>query len=236
MPSGAYDHIGSSKLYEVSYSFCSCMIMLSISMFATLHYSSFPTPKLDQSTGQSVFSPSVILRIQRFAEYAQHTKACRPSHPRFDIYRPFPTASATSYSNLPIPIPLPSDPAPYPIRSTSVNPHLEEAAVLYGGVPFITRTFSHVCPTRAPGDAIRMHAVLNTFFQTPVSGEEKKRRIQERISGSCFVTVFPLGSFTCTAAESTKNKNPEQYLLSVEQMTSLSLRILRMYFKGPKGG
>ena len=50
---------------------------------------------------------------------------------------------------------------------------------------------SHVCPTRAPGDAIRINSVLKTFFQTPVSGEEKKRRIQERISGSCFLTVFP---------------------------------------------
>jgi hypothetical protein len=28
----------------------------------------------------------------------------------------------------------------------------------------------------------------------------------------------PLGSFTCFAAESTKNTNPEQYLLSVEQI------------------
>jgi len=28
-----------------------------------------------------------------------------------------------------------------------------------------------------------MHSVLNTFFQAPVSGEEKKRRLQERIAG-----------------------------------------------------
>jgi RNA exonuclease 1 len=106
---------------------------------------------------------------------------------------PLPT-SATSNPNLPIPIPLPSDPASTLSDSsdlpTSVDPHSEEAVILYGGIPFITRTFSHACPTRAPGDAIRMHSVLNTFLQTPVSGEGKKRRIQERISGSCFITVF----------------------------------------------
>jgi RNA exonuclease 1 len=38
-------------------------------------------------------------------------------------------------------------------------------------------------PTRAPGDANRMHSVLNTFFQAPVSGEEKKRRLIERVTG-----------------------------------------------------
>jgi len=28
-----------------------------------------------------------------------------------------------------------------------------------------------------------MHTVLNTFFQAPVGGEEKKRRLRERIAG-----------------------------------------------------
>ncbi|KAN0137674.1 hypothetical protein V8E53_004499 [Lactarius tabidus] len=37
------------------------------------------------------------------------------------------------------------------------------------------------CPIHAPGDAIRMRSVLNTFSQTPVSRKEKNRRIQERI-------------------------------------------------------
>ena len=51
---------------------------------------------------------------------------------------------------------------------------------------FLSRThIFHACPTRAPGDAIRMHSVLSTFFQAPVSGEEKKRCRLERISGSC---------------------------------------------------
>ncbi len=94
---------------------------------------------------------------------------------------PLPT-SATENPNLYIAIPLPSSP-PSPVPSSppdlpsSIDPRLEEAAALYGGIPFITRTFSHACPTRAPSDVNRMHTVLNTFFQVPVSGEEKKRRM-----------------------------------------------------------
>ncbi|KAH9965648.1 hypothetical protein BJV74DRAFT_869879 [Russula compacta] len=118
---------------------------------------------------------------------------------------PLPT-SATENPNVPIPIPFPPDPplstpsAP-PDLPSSIDPRSEEAAALYSGIPFIVRTFSHACPTRAPGDTNRMHSVLNTFFQAPVSGEEKKRRLQERI-----------------AAERTAKKDPTQYLLTIEQM------------------
>ncbi|KAI0248416.1 hypothetical protein BJV78DRAFT_799137 [Lactifluus subvellereus] len=91
-----------------------------------------------------------------------------------------------------------------------------QAAVLYGGVPFISRTISHACPIRAPGDS-----VLNTFFQAPGSGEEKKRRLQERI-----------------AAERAGNKDPGQYLLTVEQMIENDYPIpsyLADVFKNPDG-
>jgi hypothetical protein len=95
---------------------------------------------------------------------------------------------ATENPNVPITIPLPPDPPPPTSSSisdlpSSIDPLSKEAAVPYGGIPFITRTFSHACPTRAPCDANRMHSVLNTFFQAPVSGEEKKRRLQERVNG-----------------------------------------------------
>lgn len=52
-------------------------------------------------------------------------------------------------------------------------------------LPFIARTFSHACPTRAPGDAggARMHSVLSAFFQIPVTAEEKKRRTTEGLKG-----------------------------------------------------
>ena len=45
---------------------------------------------------------------------------------------------------------------------------------------------------RAPGDANRMRSVLNTLFQVPVSSEEKKRGLQERIAG-----LFPSSHLVC---------------------------------------
>ncbi|KAH8102678.1 hypothetical protein BXZ70DRAFT_929419 [Cristinia sonorae] len=96
---------------------------------------------------------------------------------------PLPT-SATSNPNLPLEIPLP-------------NPESSSPSL----VPFIASTFSHACPTHAPGEQTRMHSVLGAFFQSPVSGEEKKRRISERV-----------------ASERAQEKNPLRYLLSTEQM------------------
>ena len=46
-----------------------------------------------------------------------------------------------------------------------------------------------------------MHSVLNTFFQTPVSGEEKKKRLRERVAG-LFLPPAVLFIFELT---STKN-------------------------------
>ncbi len=137
---------------------------------------------------------------------------------------PLPT-SATENPNLPIAIPLPPSPpstAPsFSLDLPSIDPSSEEAAALYGGIPFITRTFSHACPTRAPGDANRMHSVLNTFFQAPVSGEEKKRRLQERVAGLDPISLILLLLLTLplkSTAERSAKKDPTQYLLTVEQM------------------
>ena len=49
-------------------------------------------------------------------------------------------------------------------------------------LPFLS-TFLHAVPTKAPGDAQRMHSVLHGFFMGPVTGEERKRRMAERIKG-----------------------------------------------------
>ena len=152
-----------------------------------------PAPKLNQSTGRS--SPRVLSSIFNGSQNARSIQKLVVLHiPGLTsnvLSLPLPT-SATSNPIYSYPYHfhriLLSDPYDLP---TSVDPHSEETAVLYGGVPFITRTFSHACLARAPGDAIRMHSVFNTFFQKPVSGEEKKRHIQERISGSCFFNVFP---------------------------------------------
>ncbi|KAG6856294.1 hypothetical protein H0H87_005778 [Tephrocybe sp. NHM501043] len=94
---------------------------------------------------------------------------------------PIPT-SATVNPNIPLSIPLlPRTPTAGP------PPH----------VPFIAATFSHACPTRAPGDMYRMHSVLSAFFQGPLVVRAK---------------------LTFYAAEHVKNQDPEQYILTLEQM------------------
>lgn len=78
---------------------------------------------------------------------------------------PFPT-SATANPNLPLSIPL-------------LPPTLDRATA--ANIPFIASTFSHACPTRAPGDQTRMHSVLSSFFTGPISGEEKKKRLVQKL-------------------------------------------------------
>ncbi|KAG8214189.1 hypothetical protein J3R82DRAFT_10978 [Butyriboletus roseoflavus] len=95
---------------------------------------------------------------------------------------PPPPTSATANPNIPVAIPLPTESKKSPF-------------------PFIASTFSHACPTRAPGDHTRMYSVLGAFFQGPLSGEEKKRRIEARI-----------------ASERAFDKDPSLYLLSLQQM------------------
>ncbi|KAG6899153.1 hypothetical protein C0993_000227 [Termitomyces sp. T159_Od127] len=98
---------------------------------------------------------------------------------------PIPT-SATVNPNIPLSIPL------LP-RTPDAGPP--------PNVPFIAATFSHACPTRAPGDQFRMHSVLGTFFQGPVSGEERNKRATMRL-----------------LSEKANNQDPAQYLLTLEQM------------------
>ncbi|KAH9009929.1 hypothetical protein EDB83DRAFT_447129 [Lactarius deliciosus] len=83
------------------------------------------------------------------------------------ISPPLLTTSTTENPNLPTPTPLPPDFLP------SVLFRSEAAAALYGGVLFISRTFSQRCATHAPGDATCMQSLLDTFFQASVSGKEK---------------------------------------------------------------
>ena len=114
---------------------------------------------------------------------------------------PPPPTSSTSNPNLPISIPLLAPP-PLPI------PTLEDEGEDVGGgdreheaedgneeietistaacIPFIASTFSHACPTRAPGDSTRMHSVLGTFFTGPISSEVKRKKVEEREKCVCF--------------------------------------------------
>lgn len=99
------------------------------------------------------------------------------------IALPPPPTSATANPNIPIAIPLPKD---------SNTP-----------LPFIASTFSHACPTRAPGDQTRMYSVLGAFFQGPVSGEEKKRRIEARIACTRLFT-HPITPDTASSCSRTR--------------------------------
>ncbi|KAG7452034.1 ribonuclease H-like protein [Guyanagaster necrorhizus] len=98
---------------------------------------------------------------------------------------PFPTSPLIN-PNVPIPIPLPS-------KVASGGPT--------NNVSFIASTFSHACPTRAPGDQTRMHSVLNTFFTVPISATEKKKREEQK-----------------EKSERLQSNVPAQYLLTIEQM------------------
>ncbi|XP_006457267.1 hypothetical protein AGABI2DRAFT_79294, partial [Agaricus bisporus var. bisporus H97] len=106
---------------------------------------------------------------------------------------PLPTA-ATSNPNLPIPIPL--------------STKFKDSASTAASIPFVASTFTHACPTRAPGDQTRMHSVLSTFFNGPVSGEEKKRRVTQRLQCMLFSNNFKRDG----------QRVPSQYMLTLEQM------------------
>ncbi|TDL16847.1 hypothetical protein BD410DRAFT_901803 [Rickenella mellea] len=111
---------------------------------------------------------------------------------------PLPT-SATANSNVPIAIPLP--PQAQPKSTSDESGHPSESPSL----PFISAKFSHACPTRAPGDANKMHSILSAFFHGPVSAEEKRRRA---------LAISEQG-----ASSTAKNDSgPESYVLTPEQM------------------
>ena len=118
---------------------------------------------------------------------------------------PFPT-SAISNPNLPLSIPLLP---PTTAASTAAN------------IPFIASTFSHACPTRAPGDQTRMHSVLSSFFTGPISGEEKRRRLErnlQRMSNSFNFYYYANHYFLLVLAECVTKNDPTRYLLTLEQM------------------
>ena len=99
--------------------------------------------------------------------------------------------------------------SPWPTHLTSPFPSTpaeKKTAVLFlwpSSGPF------HTCPTCAQGNAITRthHRPQHVCTETPVSGEERKRRIQEQIYGfvSC-ATLFSLRLIICTAPGSTWNQ------------------------------
>ncbi|KAF8530788.1 hypothetical protein JB92DRAFT_3081178 [Gautieria morchelliformis] len=97
---------------------------------------------------------------------------------------PLPT-NPTANPNLPISIPAPAPTSPSPL-------------------PFVSQTFLHALPTRAPGDQSKMHSVLGAFFMGPVSGEEKKKRILARLDQE--------------RKQHEGETDPTKYMLSAEEM------------------
>jgi RNA exonuclease 1 len=191
-----------------------------------------------------------FLHTPPFLEPAHHSKASRPvallvpgltstvlSLP------PLPTSS-TENPNVPIPIFVPPNPLADPTLTCRTS-WFHRFALRRGrsttvASPSSHAPFSHAYPTRTLGDANRMYSILNTFFQAPVSGEEKKRRLQERIAGlSSFMTpCLPLHLIFPTAAERAGTKHPSQYLLPVEQMVENDYLVpsyLADVFKMPDG-
>ncbi|KIM31905.1 hypothetical protein M408DRAFT_327301 [Serendipita vermifera MAFF 305830] len=73
-------------------------------------------------------------------------------------------------------------------------------------LPFLS-TFMHAVPTKAPGDAQRMHSVLHSFFMGPVTGEEKKRRIMARIQNERDKAP-PIASYLLTREQLLENEYP----------------------------
>jgi RNA exonuclease 1 len=77
-----------------------------------------------------------------------------------------------------------------PLQKQDTSPLLHiPAATPEAKIPFLS-TFLHAVPTRAPGDPHRMHSIVQGFFMGPITGEEKKRRITNRIK-SPFSFRFP---------------------------------------------
>lgn len=74
-------------------------------------------------------------------------------------------------------------------------------------LPVIPRLFSHACLTRAPGDARKLHSVLNTLLQCPLSDAERKRRDAIKARKQNSLLDAPMS-----------NNDPRQYLLTPHEM------------------
>ena len=68
---------------------------------------------------------------------------------------------------------------PWPTSATT-NPNVPMAMPLSSSLPFVSHTFSHACPTLAPGDQTRMYSMHSTFFSGPMSSSEKKKLQEKR--------------------------------------------------------
>ncbi|KAJ9114370.1 hypothetical protein QFC20_001513 [Naganishia adeliensis] len=100
---------------------------------------------------------------------------------------------------------------PFPTRASTTN---DETLL-----PIIPRLFSHACPTRAPGDARRLHSVLQALLNAPLSQSEKARR--ERAKAE-MMRKMKLGTATQQQGGSSDQQkyqyDPQVFLLTPNQM------------------
>lgn len=62
-----------------------------------------------------------------------------------------------------------------------------------------------------------MHSVLSSFFTGPMSGEEKKKRLEQKLQGT-LIQIFHFHLFILVLAECVIKNDPTRYLLTLEQM------------------
>jgi hypothetical protein len=118
-------------------------------------------------------------RAVRAHWFINYTEPHRRSRPGSDIEPSLPLPSRVFP-------PQPQKTAVRPMAPSFVDPHLEEAVVLYGGVPFITHSLSHV-------SALLMYRAMQCTYVlprhlTPLNGKKKCGAYR----GTFLVRVFPL--------------------------------------------
>ncbi|KAH9015862.1 hypothetical protein EDB85DRAFT_787299 [Lactarius pseudohatsudake] len=150
-------------------------------MSATLSFTSYPIPHLAGSERRSVsLTRDRTVHTQRFAEHVKCTRPIVVLIPGLTapvIFPPLLPTSALSHEGHQSTHTHPASTRPtaayLPDLLPSVDPRSEAAAV-YGGVLFISCTFSQRCAARTPGYITRMHTVLDRFFQTRMWRGEKE--------------------------------------------------------------
>lgn len=86
-------------------------------------------------------------------------------------------------------------------------------------LPTIPRLFSHACPTRAPGDTRRLHSVLQSLLNAPLSQSEKARRERAK---SELMRKMKVGAGSTAQQDGSDHQkyqyDPQVFLLTPNQM------------------
>lgn len=93
-------------------------------------------------------------------------------------------------------------------------------------VPAIASLFTYGCPTRAPGDKLRMHSAINQLLMCPIQEHIKRKREAEREKDHHrkyslehgIPSTLDLSANLCTGNASVDSYSPLLYLLTPNQM------------------